>query len=103
MVRSVADAGEPRLPALLRSGQPMEAASNENDSGLLRQYFRKGADLSAAEPAEVSFAADEINGRPRSVLEGENASARFTSLQAVGRTRLFPLQPKARSAARNRG
>jgi IS30 family transposase len=32
---------------------------------LLRQYLRKGADLSTVEQAEVRFAADEINGRPR--------------------------------------
>ncbi len=60
-----------------------QRASNENAYGLLRQYFRKGADLSAAEQAEVRFAADEINGRPRAVLGWDSATVRFPSLQAV--------------------
>jgi IS30 family transposase len=50
---------------------------------LLRQYFRKGADLSTVEQAEVRFAADEINGRPRAVLDWDSATARFASLQTV--------------------
>jgi IS30 family transposase len=62
---------------------PWQRASNENANGLLRQYFRKGADLSTVEPAEVRFAADEINGRPRAVLDWDSAAARFASLQTV--------------------
>jgi hypothetical protein len=59
---------------------PWQRASNENANGLLRQYFRKGADLSTIEQAEVGFAADEINGRPRAVLDWDSAAARFASL-----------------------
>ncbi|WP_171046582.1 IS30 family transposase [Pseudarthrobacter sp. NamE5] len=59
---------------------PWQRASNENANGLLRQYFRKGADLSTVEQAEVSFAADEINRRPRAVLNWDSAAARFASL-----------------------
>lgn len=62
---------------------PWQRASNENANGLLRQYFRKGADLSSVEQAEVRFAADEINGRPRAVLDWDSATARFASLQTV--------------------
>jgi IS30 family transposase len=62
---------------------PWQRASNENANGLLRQYFRKGADLSTVEQAEVRFAADEINGRPRAVLDWDSAAARFASLQTV--------------------
>ncbi|MDQ0678729.1 IS30 family transposase [Arthrobacter pascens] len=62
---------------------PWQRASNENANGLLRQYFRKGADLSTVEQAEVRFAADEINGRPRAVLDWDSATARFASLQTV--------------------
>ena len=62
---------------------PWQRASNENANGLLRQYFRKGADLSAVEQAEVRFAADEINGRPRAVLQWDSATVRFESLQAL--------------------
>lgn len=69
---------------------PWQRAFNENANGLLRQYFRKGADLSTVEQAEVRFAADEINGRPRAVLDWDSAAARFAFLQAVA-----SLQPKA--------
>lgn len=71
---------------------PWQRASNENANGLLRQYFRKGADLSTVEQAEVRFAADEINGRPRAVLEWDSAAARFASFQAVASLQLkaFP-------------
>jgi IS30 family transposase len=62
---------------------PWQRASNENANGLLRQYFCKGADLSSVEQAEVRFAADEINGRPRAVLGWDSAAARFASLQTV--------------------
>jgi IS30 family transposase len=62
---------------------PWQRASNENANGLLRQYFRKGADLSEVGQATVRFAADEINGRPRSVLGWDSATVRFASLQAV--------------------
>ena len=73
---------------------PWQRASNENANGLLRQYFRKGADLSEVEQAEVRFAADEISGRPRAVLEWDSATVRFASLQA-----LAALQATAVSAA----
>ncbi|TLM80869.1 DDE-type integrase/transposase/recombinase [Pseudarthrobacter sp. NamE5] len=46
---------------------PWQRASNENANGLLEQ-------------AEVRFAADEINGRPRAVLNWDSAAARFASL-----------------------
>jgi IS30 family transposase len=62
---------------------PWQRASNENANGLLRQYFRKGADLSTVEQAEVRFAADEINGRPRAVLGWDSATIRFRSLHAA--------------------
>ncbi|MEC3853186.1 IS30 family transposase [Paenarthrobacter ureafaciens] len=56
---------------------PWQRASNENTNGLLRQYFRKGDDLSTVDPYEVHFAADEINGRPRAVLDWSSAADRF--------------------------
>jgi IS30 family transposase len=76
---------------------PWQRASNENANGLLRQYFRKGADLSTVEPAEVRFAADEINGRepsstgialPRALLPSKPL-LRF-------RPRRFPMALKTR-------
>lgn len=62
---------------------PWQRASNENANGLLRQYFRKGADLSTVEQAEIRFAADELNSRARAVLGWDSATVRFASLQAV--------------------
>ena len=78
---------------------PWQRASNENANGLLRQYFRKGTDLSAVEQADVSFAADEINGRPRAVLAWDSATIRFAgleSLAALQATAGLLLPPKAR-------
>jgi transposase, IS30 family len=62
---------------------PWQRASNDNANGLRRQYFRKSADRSTVEQADVRFAADEINGRPRAVLEWDSATARFAYLQTV--------------------
>lgn len=48
--------------------------------------------LSTVEQAEVRFAADEINGRPRAVLDWDSPAARFAALQTVA-----ALQAKALS------
>jgi hypothetical protein len=70
----------------------------ENTNDLLRQYFRKGMDLSTVEPAEVRLAADEINGRPRAFLDGDSATVRwFPSTRWLRlRPRRSPLALKAR-------
>jgi IS30 family transposase len=62
---------------------PWQRASNENANGLLRQYFRKGDDLSMVEPADVFTAAAEINSRPRAVLDWSSASAKFAVYHAA--------------------
>lgn len=54
---------------------PWQRASNENANGLLCQSFRKGTDLSAVEAADVRFAADEINSRPRRPPMGQRCRA----------------------------
>jgi IS30 family transposase len=43
---------------------PWQRGSNENTSGLLRQYFPKGTGL-PADPGRLAEVADELNGRPR--------------------------------------
>jgi transposase, IS30 family len=48
---------------------PWQRATNENTNGLLRQYFPKGADLSAYHRDYLEFVAAELNSRPRKRLE----------------------------------
>ncbi len=47
---------------------PWQRGSNENTNGLLRQYFPKGADLTAITRAELTSVARELNSRPRHSL-----------------------------------
>ena len=42
--------------------------SNENTSGLLRQYFPKGSDLGAHRVGDLAAVAAELNARPRKTL-----------------------------------
>ena len=48
---------------------PWQRGSNENTNGLLRQYFPKGADLNTITDQRLSEVADELNNRPRLVLD----------------------------------
>jgi IS30 family transposase len=47
---------------------PWQRGSNENTSGLLRQYFPKGTSLAGHSPAHLAAVAGELNGRPRKTL-----------------------------------
>ena len=47
---------------------PWQRGTNENTNGLLRQYFPKGADLSAHGPEEIAAVAAALNTRPRKAL-----------------------------------
>lgn len=47
---------------------PWQRGSNENTNGLLRQYFPKGADLTAVTRADLTSVAHELNSRPRQSL-----------------------------------
>ncbi len=51
---------------------PWQRGSNENTNGLLRQYFPKGTDLELFTDQQFRDAADELNDRPRHVLQDKS-------------------------------
>jgi transposase, IS30 family len=59
---------------------PWQRGSNENTNGLLREYFPKGTDFSTVTPQALQAAVDEINGRPRKVLDFATAAETYNDI-----------------------
>ena len=64
------------------SRSPWQRGTNENTNGLLRDYFPKGTDLSAHSPAHLIAVENEINRRPRIILDDRSPIDLFTALLA---------------------
>jgi transposase, IS30 family len=64
------------------SRSPWQRGSNENANGLLRDYFPKGTDLASHSPEHLRAVENELNNRPRLVLEDRSPAELFTALLA---------------------
>jgi transposase, IS30 family len=64
------------------SHSPWQRGSNENTNGLLRDYFPKGTDLSTHSPQHLLAVENELNNRPRIVLNDRAPAELFSALLA---------------------
>ncbi len=62
------------------SHSPWQRGSNENTNGLLRDYFPKGTDLSVHSPQHLLAIENELNNRPRHVLDDRAPAEPFAAL-----------------------
>jgi IS30 family transposase len=51
---------------------PWERPTNENTNGLIRDYFPKGTDFNLIDKKQIKEVQDQLNQRPRKVLERES-------------------------------
>lgn len=64
------------------SRSPWQRGSNENTNGLLRDYFPKGVTLANHSPAHLLAVENELNNRPRQVLQHRSPAQLFAALLA---------------------
>jgi transposase, IS30 family len=53
------------------SRSPWRRGSEKNTNGMLRDYFPKGTDLSSHSPERLLAVEDELNNRPRRILDDQ--------------------------------
>ena len=95
LLRSITWVKEPRWPDTSPSptrsarrftsatpDRPGSVARTRNMDGLLRDYFPKGTDLSIHTPEHLLAVEDELNNRPRQVLNGHAPAELFAALLA---------------------
>ncbi|MDE1327192.1 IS30 family transposase [Vibrio aestuarianus] len=57
-----------------------ERGSNENANGLLRQYVKKGTDLTTVTDSDIEFAVSRINYRPKKCLDFKQPAIIFKEM-----------------------
>jgi transposase, IS30 family len=62
---------------------PWQRGTNENTNGLLRQYFPKGTDFNLVPEWVMQEVQDQLNERPRAVLDFDNPKQKFSELVAL--------------------
>jgi IS30 family transposase len=68
---------------------PWQRPTNENTNGLLRQYFPKHTDLSKHDQTILDQVADELNQRPRMVLDDHTPREVLANLLHTNQTTMF--------------
>lgn len=59
---------------------PWERPTNENSNGLVRDYFSKGTDFNTISKARLKAVQDELNERPRKVLNWQSPKEVFEEI-----------------------
>jgi IS30 family transposase len=80
-----------------------QRGSNENTSGLLRQYFPKGADLTGYSQAQLDRIAPKLNLRPPETLGFEIPAHKLICLYSADRLKPPAGIIRSLSEARRRG
>lgn len=83
MARHLAAAAKLGAPVYFcDSHSPWQRGTNENTNGLLRDYFPKSVSLISHSPAHLMAVEDELNNRPRMVLQDRCPADLFAALLA---------------------
>jgi IS30 family transposase len=67
----------------IHPGSPWERVTNENTSGLIRQYFPKGTDFAQLSEEEINKVQRKLNDRPRRALNYYQPDEIFNDIVAL--------------------